>query len=421
MSCQWFFLTCFLGPPVVFKPLSFFIFYHLVIDLIVFLFSGGSLSRISTVTWSLEPHTLAKHMILENYLKAWFPILGLGTDCQLFYFDGFAGPGEYSEGERGSPIIALESARKVATLLNHTATFVFSELDSRRSDHLEGLLRGRVWPSNFVVEVKSGIPFDQVMGRYLSDIESGSLSNLAMFSFVDPFGWTGFPMQLIKRILRIPMSEVLINFMYEEVNRFISRPDQARNFDCLFGSSIWDEVDLDAPPAIRNRRLHDLYQGQLSDFAGARYVRSFEMRNKNNNPDYYLFHVTNHLKGLEKMKEAMWKVDPSGQFRFSDATDPNQLVLFGSDPDLGYLRSSLAGKYSGCSVRYEDLRVFVLEGTAFLETHLKGCLRAMEYDPSNPVRVRPFPGRNKGTFAKPNLVLDFAPSPAGFTPTMALF
>ena len=28
------------------------------------------------------------------------------------------------------------------------------------------------------------------------------------------------------------------------------------------------------------------------------------------------------------MKEAMWKVDPLGEFSFSDATDPNQRILF---------------------------------------------------------------------------------------------
>jgi hypothetical protein len=44
--------------------------------------------------------------------------------------------------------------------------------------------------------------------------------------------------------------------------------------------------------------------------------------------DYYLFYATNELLGLEKMKEAMWKADESGEFRFSDATDPNQLVIF---------------------------------------------------------------------------------------------
>ena len=53
----------------------------------------------SGVIWDLLPHTATKHEILRLYLGAWFPILGIGTARELYYFDGFAGPGEYIGGE----------------------------------------------------------------------------------------------------------------------------------------------------------------------------------------------------------------------------------------------------------------------------------------------------------------------------------
>jgi hypothetical protein len=37
-------------------------------------------------------------------------ILSYGRFPELLYVDGFAGPGEYSDGEDGSPIIALKAA-----------------------------------------------------------------------------------------------------------------------------------------------------------------------------------------------------------------------------------------------------------------------------------------------------------------------
>jgi len=54
----------------------------------------------------MEPHTEAKHDILERYLERWFPILS-SHGGRLAYIDGFAGPGVYSAEERGSPILAL--------------------------------------------------------------------------------------------------------------------------------------------------------------------------------------------------------------------------------------------------------------------------------------------------------------------------
>ncbi len=62
----------------------------------------------NTNTWSIKPHTSCKHELLHHYLNAWFPILSHYPD--LFYVDGFCGPGRYSGGEEGSPIIALKSA-----------------------------------------------------------------------------------------------------------------------------------------------------------------------------------------------------------------------------------------------------------------------------------------------------------------------
>jgi len=42
--------------------------------------------------WDIDPHTTAKHEILQRYMKAWFPILG-SYHHRIVYIDGFAGPG----------------------------------------------------------------------------------------------------------------------------------------------------------------------------------------------------------------------------------------------------------------------------------------------------------------------------------------
>src|SRR4029453_8051963 len=110
--------------------------------------------------------------------------------------------------------------------------------------------------------------------------------------------------------------EVLFNFMYEEINRFIEIPEQTKNFDELFGTYAWRDVASIDDSRARRAFFHALYVRQLRQAAGARYVRAFEMANKNDATDYFLFFATNSRKGIQKMKEAMWKVDESGMFRF---------------------------------------------------------------------------------------------------------
>ena len=198
--------------------------------------------------------------------------------------------------------------------------------------------------------------------------------------------------------------------MYEEINRFLGHPDQERNFDSFFGTDEWREgVEYDDSQK-RNRFLHDLYHQQLRDIADAKYVRSFEMRNERDVVDYYLFYATNNILGLKKMKEAMWRVDESGEFRFSDATDPRQTVLFGNEPHFELLERQLLAHFWGLDASVEEVEEFVLAETAFRETHYKWVLKSLEFATPPVIEVvDPPPGRRRGTYPDRSMRLRFRP------------
>ena len=205
--------------------------------------------------------------------------------------------------------------------------------------------------------------------------------------------------------------EVLVNFMYEEINRFLGHPDQEENFDTFFGTHEWREGVGLAGPQVRNRFLHDLYGRQLRDAAGAKYVRSFEMRNERDVVDYYLFYATNSILGLKKMKEAMWKVDERGEFSFSDATDPNQAVLFGNEPRFDLLERQLLAHFGGCDASVEEIEHFVVAETAFRETHYKRVLKKLELAEPPTIEVIDPPARRiRGTYPDGPLRLRFRPA-----------
>jgi hypothetical protein len=150
-------------------------------------------------------------------------------------------------------------------------------------------------------------------------------------------------------------------------------------------------------PEERLRFIHDLYLKQLRKVA--RYVRSFQMLNMGNRVDYFLFFATNSLKGLEKMKEAMWKADPRGEFQFSDYTDSSkQFNLFSDEPDYDALRRLIIGKYSCKLVSIEELSDWVVAETPFLRTHIKKpVLVPMEAEGVVSLSITKV-GRKKGTF-----------------------
>ena len=359
--------------------------------------------------WDIEPHTRAKHEILRRYLQAWLPILAQGGFRKVMYIDGFAGPGRYSRGEDGSPVIALGVALDQPALERAHVRFLFVERDRRRAGVLREIVDDIEVPGNFQVEVLGGQSFQAAMEEILD-----SCSNEGMpptFAFIDPFGWSGVPFSIVQEIMGHSSCEVLVTFMYEEINRFLSHPDQEPNFDVFFGTPRWREGLQLPDPSRRNRFLHGLYLEQLRESASAKYVRSFEMRNERDVVDYYLFYATNSILGLKRMKEAMWRVDEAGEFRFSDATNPAQLVLFEKTPQFEVLKGQLLARFGGGVASVKEIEEFVLAETAFRETHYKRqVLKPLELaNPPAITAVEPPAGRRRGTYAQSTLRLRFLP------------
>jgi three-Cys-motif partner protein len=361
-----------------------------------------------TTTWNLDPHTRAKHEILRRYLEAWTPILSLAGFPVIAYVDGFAGPGLYSGGEDGSPIIALKAALQHRERIKGKLLFLFIEKDDDRANMLQELVGALDIPTNFRVHVAGGRTFEQGFREKLLDFYTNQAKALPpTFAFIDPFGWTGVPFSLIREILSNSSCEVLINFMFEEINRFIGHPEQEANFDLLFGTEEWRGIGTITDKHRRRLFLHGLYLRQLREAARSKYVRSFEMRNDKDVTDYFLFFATNSPTGMSKMKEAMWKVDQSGEFRFSDATNPAQELLFSPKPDFAGLRRELIARFGGKNTTVAEVEDFVLAETPYRETHYKRQVLA-PLEREGRLRVKdPPPGRKAGTYPDPGMALTF--------------
>ena len=191
------------------------------------------------------------------------------------------------------------------------------------------------------------------------------------FVLVDPFGYSQTPFSLIARLMKQAKCEVLINFMYEEINRFLSVESQRTNFDNLFGSDAWRACIGLTDPEDRKQCIQDAYQRQLKDKAGIQFVRSFEMINDGRTTDYFLFFGTNNYAGLRAMKPATWRVDRLGGYQFSDRSDSAQPYLIEPEPNRELLKQLIVDRFKGTTFTETQLERFVVIETPFLDTHYK--------------------------------------------------
>lgn len=319
--------------------------------------------------WSLEPHTLAKHQILEEYLKAWFPIIGR-YESRIFYLDGFAGPGKYKGGEDGSPVIAVKTAIENTMLKSTTnVTFGFIEKDKKRSEVLKQTLEEKFspMPKNMNYHVIDS-DFKKSICDMLDELEKKEQKLAPTFAFIDPFGYSDFPMELVKRLLSNNKCEVLITFMTSFINRFLD-PDHEKAVTELYGTKKFtDARDIDKTDD-RMDFLLELYKNKLKENDGSKYVRSFKMVGKDNNVLYHLIFGTKHWKGLEVMKKAMLKVDSRGMYSFSDRIGFGQTFFSNikeGDEWMSDAANLIFTHFRGKSIEIDKIHQFVITNTPYL-------------------------------------------------------
>jgi three-Cys-motif partner protein len=276
------------------------------------------MSDILPTTWHADPHTLAKHAILQRYLHAWFPILARHTSAvarqhknplsrEILFIDGFAGPGEYTNGKEGSPVIALKAAMDHSISFPIPVRMLFIEERKDRFQHLQTVLaphlaRARQSKNIRAVEPRPG-DCDSVLNALLDDYQRNGISFGPALAFLDQFGYGAVSMDLISRILKFRQCEVFSYLDYKDMNRWITDPTKAAAFTRAYGSDEWRGA-ITMPERARRKFLLDQYKAALKDpnRGNAAYVTSFSMFDRNSQPLYWLIFCTNNLRGLEEMK-----------------------------------------------------------------------------------------------------------------------
>lgn len=160
------------------------------------------------VLWNREPHTAAKHRVLRSYLDGWMPVMAQqavrvhrrgGPQPRLLLVDGFAGPGRYTGGEPGSPLIMLDAVTSHAAFGRLGAvgfSFLYIEHKPARADRLRREIAALgTLPSNVAVRVEEG-EYEATFGRVIEETTQHGQTLIPTFAFIDPFGYASASMSL---------------------------------------------------------------------------------------------------------------------------------------------------------------------------------------------------------------------------------
>jgi three-Cys-motif partner protein len=255
--------------------------------------------------YSGREQTQAKHFILRRYLQALaFKVL---TFQDITYVDGFSGPWETktedcSDSSFMIAISVLQDAQnryRDRTGVVRRIRCFFSETDPEAFAQLKRAVAPFHKP-------EEGFEVQTYFGKFedaVSEIQA-FIANSFPLIFIDPTGWTGYPFGKIKSLFAHPRCEVLINFMYAFVQRFVHSddPDTITSLNPILGGSGWrDRLDASLDRGLAAEKL---FRETLKSVGNFEFVVSTKIgKSTTDRPHFFITYGTKNLIGLKTFRQ----------------------------------------------------------------------------------------------------------------------
>ncbi len=281
----------------------------------------------------IEPHSIAKHDVVYEYVKRYIGILCSGirqSELKLTLVDGFAGGGLYhdeiaDEIRHGSPLKLLEAVKDgkaeavlarqsqgIKSPVQISPEFHFVEREPQTAEFLNLTLVERGWQEQLGSNVHlHRAEFESVCDSIVDAISARGTARRSIF-LLDQYGYTDVPFPLIRRILsRLPHAEILFTFATDALTNFLcekNRDYYKKNMDEI-GLNLDIDALLGANESDPNWRF--FVESQLStalrSSSGANFFTPFFIVSGQSQRAYWLVHLSNHQRARDAMTQVHWQ------------------------------------------------------------------------------------------------------------------
>lgn len=327
----------------------------------------------SYFAWPYEEQTQIKHKVLGLYYKIYASKLGVNSN--ILFVDCHGGCGAYINKDNiisyGSSVIVDDVCSSVFLKRKTKNYIIISERDKHNYDNLN-----KVITELKISNIKTyNSDYNSVLTQ--PRLRSFYKKHPTLF-FIDPFGYYDTPMANMKELMGSFGNEILINFMFDFLNRGISVSSvDETQLTSFFGSEEWKKARLKTG-TDRESFLVNLYKERLKTTTGAKFVFAYRLCYPTKNQTYYyLIHATNHIDGINNMKNSFAAIN-NGRVEYLGKKN-NNISLF----DMDFFKQEelscfLKEKFSGKSITFDELLENIVEDTATIEKDLRATVKAME-------------------------------------------
>lgn len=331
-------------------------------------------------TWKYEEQTKFKHLVFKDYFDVWVKIVGKFN--KLNYFDCFGGCGRYEDSDGkiyyGSPILAAQIILNNKLSLKRNVNLIIIDKNKKNIENIKLILKNLKLDINPIIVCDD---FDKTINEVLDKV-----GNLApSFFFIDPFGFK-IKMGTIKRIMNTPKSEIILNFMVSAISRFLSLEQNEKINNELFDGDDWKQL-CHLNGSSREEGLKNLYRNKLKIFTKFVYAYKFLFPNKNRTY-YYLFHLSNNVKGCSIMKSCFAKYN-HGRTEYRGKKQNQLRIDEIGNVKINITKTFLLGKYHNINKKFIDIIKDNIDETPFLESEIYKAIKELEQEKKIKIEYNP--------------------------------
>ena len=358
------------------------------------------------IPWIIDEHTRIKHALLTRYIAPWMAIFfsvqaNRGKEQKVVYFDGFCGPGTYYTDESrtdeclGSPLLVAEVANKYLDEDPKRSVIIYCVDSNAQCTKILEQKLGELNRHNQQWRVYNA-EFDYKVNEVLDSFDRTDLRSQPLFFFIDPFGYSGYPMKTMERLLAYPRAELFVNFMVYDIVRFWEQEQFESGMMALFGTNDFKKVMECTTAGQKYAFFVNLYSSCLLK-AGAQFVMPFRVNtpSQGTRPRYYLIHASKNILALKTMKNNMARISDA-PYRFEAIGLVSEQMSFFEDPDKLALRDRVEQlcRTTKGELDYDLIEEWAYANTTGVAKTIKEALIELEHDGKVAIQRQPRQRKN---------------------------
>ena len=296
----------------------------------------------------------AKARIVTKYFSAWATVVmpsAAQRGGKIAYIDLYAGPGRYKDGAASTPLLILETAIRHPKISQMLVSY-FNDADHNNTETLRNEIQklSDIDKLRYQPVVRCG-EVDQEAERYFKQTRL-----MPAFSFIDPFGYKGLSLGIVKGVIKDWGCDCVFFFNYNRINAGMTNDNVATHIDALFSKERADKLRLVLPTLssqLREAAILEELVGEVRDLGG-KYVLPFTFKNSSGTrTSHKLIFVSKSFKGYEIMKNIMASESSTEDegvpsFAYSPA-DRSMPLLFSLNQPKSQLKESLLSRFRVCA------------------------------------------------------------------------